>query len=121
MAGNLPPGCTQDECDRAQPGYWDDEPDYEPEPDYDACEHEEYEIGWDGRAMCHRCGYAWWATSEQIAAEAEHQRAYAEWVAEQERPWSRFKEWCGRHVSDLKWRWRRWRQPARSIDDEIPF
>lgn len=26
MAGNLPPGCTQTECDMAQPGYWDDEP-----------------------------------------------------------------------------------------------
>lgn len=23
MAGNLPPGCTQRECDEAQPGYWD--------------------------------------------------------------------------------------------------
>lgn len=25
MAGYLPPGCTQTECDQAQPGYWDDE------------------------------------------------------------------------------------------------
>ncbi len=24
--GLLPPGCTQRECDMAQPGYWDDEP-----------------------------------------------------------------------------------------------
>lgn len=23
MAGYLPPGCTQTECDQAQPGYWD--------------------------------------------------------------------------------------------------
>lgn len=23
MAGYLPPGCTQRECDEAQPGYWD--------------------------------------------------------------------------------------------------
>lgn len=23
MAGYLPPGCTQRECDMAQPGYWD--------------------------------------------------------------------------------------------------
>jgi hypothetical protein len=26
MSGYLPPGCTQRECDEAQPGYWD-EPD----------------------------------------------------------------------------------------------
>lgn len=25
MAGYLPPGCTQRECDMAQPGYWDDD------------------------------------------------------------------------------------------------
>ena len=30
MAGYLPPGCTQRECDEAQPGYWD-EPN-EPDP-----------------------------------------------------------------------------------------
>lgn len=23
MSGYLPPGCTQQECDEAQPGYWD--------------------------------------------------------------------------------------------------
>lgn len=26
MAGNLPPGCTQQMCDEAQPGYWDEPP-----------------------------------------------------------------------------------------------
>ncbi len=26
MAGYLPPGCTQRECDEAQPGYWDEPP-----------------------------------------------------------------------------------------------
>lgn len=26
MSGNLPPGCTQRECDEAQPGYWDEPP-----------------------------------------------------------------------------------------------
>lgn len=29
MAGNLPPGCTQRECDMAQPGYWDEPPEDE--------------------------------------------------------------------------------------------
>ena len=24
MSGYLPPGCTQQECDEAQPGYWDE-------------------------------------------------------------------------------------------------
>jgi hypothetical protein len=24
--GYLPPGCTQQQCDEAQPGYWDEEP-----------------------------------------------------------------------------------------------
>ena len=27
MSGYLPPGCTQTECDQAQPGYWDDDRD----------------------------------------------------------------------------------------------
>jgi hypothetical protein len=31
MAGHLPPGCTQRECDMAQPGYWDEPHDEEPE------------------------------------------------------------------------------------------
>lgn len=31
--GYLPPGCTQDECDRAQPGYWDEPEDDEEEPE----------------------------------------------------------------------------------------
>jgi hypothetical protein len=26
MAGYLPDGCTQRECDEAQPGYWDEPP-----------------------------------------------------------------------------------------------
>ena len=39
MGGYLPPGCTQDECDQAQPGYWDDPEDGEDEEmeAYDAC------------------------------------------------------------------------------------
>jgi DnaJ-class molecular chaperone len=32
MSGNLPPGCTQQMCDEAQPGYWDPPQQWEPCP-----------------------------------------------------------------------------------------
>ena len=38
MSGYLPPGCTQRECDEAQPGYWDEpEDEFEDEPDECEC------------------------------------------------------------------------------------
>ncbi len=43
--GFLPPGCTQRECDVAQPGYWDEEPEevcagcgnHPPDPHFGIC------------------------------------------------------------------------------------
>ena len=83
----------------------------------DGCDHDDYDADiLTGRAMCHRCGHAWWQTAGEIEREARHQAAYQEWVAEQERPWNRFKEW----LSGFRPRFRR-RTSVSLQDDEIPF
>lgn len=91
---------------------------YADDRDDDAdCWHEEYDIGWEGSAMCLRCGHMWWATKEQMEAQQEHERQYQEWVAQQERPWFRFKEWVGRRVSS--WRWKRRRRTDETVLSEF--
>lgn len=95
--------------------YYDDEPE-------DECEHDEYEIDiLTGRASCDRCLHSWWATDKQVASEARRQADYADWVAEQERPWNRFKRWLRR--TRLVERIRCWQfaREIRRADDEIPF
>lgn len=53
MAKNLPPGCTQTECDMNQPGYWDDDEPLDEEEEFLA----------EAEANCHmhadgQCGAA---------------------------------------------------------------
>lgn len=97
--------------------------DYDDEPREDDCDHDEYEIDWEGRAQCYRCGHSWWASSKQIAAQEEHERQYQEWVEQQRRPWYRFKEWIRSDAADVWWCLRRLFTPQkrRALDDEIPF
>lgn len=105
--------CVQAQVDPTMCGGCDD-------PHWDdgdeSCDHEEYEIDvLTGRASCDRCPAGWWATPEQIEAEAQRQRVYAEWVADQERPLARFKDWARGIL-------RRHTRPARKdIDDDLPF
>lgn len=113
MSGHLPPGCTQDECDRAQPGYYDD--DY----DYDGCDHEEYDIDvFEGRCRCYRCGESWWASEETILSAIDAQAAYSRWEDEQNR-----RDWWRDLWTRVTAPFRRLRRrgPPKSLDDEIPF
>ncbi len=100
----------------------DDECDYEREPE-DDCSHEEYDIGWEGRALCDRCGYSWWASAEQLEDWHRHQREYAEWVEQEYR-----REFWRKLTYPIRWPFSRlleriWPRKANSVltDDEIPF
>jgi len=97
----------------------EEDDDYANEP-YDSsvdCWHEDSEIDiLTGRADCWSCGATWWASDEEIRMQAEHMQRYAEWEAEQQRPWSRFREWCRR-----KWPNRLRYQNVVPNDDDIPF
>lgn len=93
------------------------------DPDAELCDHEEFEIGWDGRAICHRCGEAWWASSAEIEADRHWRQEYAEWVARQER-----REFWRKLTYPIRWPiyWlleRVWPRKSCAVlsDDEIPF
>lgn len=98
----------------------DDEYDYEPyEPD--PCEHEDYEIDWQGTWECHQCGEQRMASSAEIERWDRIQRNIA--IAERrERSlfWSAWR-WARVRLRLLNARWLRWRHPLPPIDDEIPF
>lgn len=88
---------------------------YEPEPEECPCEN--FDIDWSGYATCDSCGRGWFASPEECEAQRRHEEEYAKWVAEQERPWNRFKEWLHAHMP----RWPRFLARPASGDDEIPF
>lgn len=95
---------------------------YDDDPDEDCCEHEDYEADvLTGRAFCYRCGHTWWQTSEELAAESRRQAAYAQWIADQEQPWFRFKDWLRAKICGLRHRLQRRSRPTLAIDDDIPF
>ena len=97
--------------------YFDDTDFRDDDPDLECCDHDDSELDiLTGRASCYRCGHRWRATADEIESRSAQEHAYAEWVAEQERPWNRFREWFSDVWSSLKRRVRR--SPA---DDEIPF
>lgn len=111
---NLPPGCTQADIDRAFGG--DEE-----------CSHEDYEINWEGRARCDRCGEAWWPSANEIAAFRDLEASYDAHCRREER-----KQWWRDQWERIArpWRWFRYRlwmplSPRRAVrclkDDEIPF
>lgn len=78
---------------------------------YDPCEHEDYDVDWEGRARCH-CGHSWWLTSEQLSAQARAIHEYAEWEYREARKFNRWWKRLGR--------WIYYRLPLRS-NQEIPF
>lgn len=110
MVGNLPDGCTQAQIDYYYGGW---EEDHEED-----CDHDDYDSDiLSGRAQCYRCGYSWWQTTEEIEAEFDRIRRYAEWEEEQRRPWNRFREW----LWNLRMSWRRRLVSPKATDDDIPF
>lgn len=108
---NLPPGCTQDDIDRAFGGYEDE------------CEHEAYQIDWQGRAHCDRCEESWWASAAEVESFHECMRlaeAFGRRQARRER-WKKLTfviRWPLYRLLQKLW-------PRKSCtvlhDDEIPF
>lgn len=120
MVGSYPYGATD-------PSIYDLDPDYgeyDDGPSEDDCDHDDYEADIvSGDATCWRCGHRWIMTAQQVDAEIDRQRAYYEWMTEQERPWFRFKMWVLAQCPIVPWRLRQFWKPKaqRSLDDEIPF
>ena len=52
------------------------------------CDHEDYEVNWEGRAFC-RCGHSWWLSADQIAAQERAEREYVEWETGEARKYNR--------------------------------
>jgi hypothetical protein len=72
-----------------------DEYDGYDEPDY--CDHEDYDADiLTGRAMCYRCGHAWYQTSEEIAQQEQLERDYAVWCEQEYRIERLSQHWWGR-------------------------
>jgi hypothetical protein len=65
---------------------YDDPEDYDDPTDYDPCDHDQYDVDiLTGRAHCHRCGEAWWLTSDQLKEELKIQaEMYESHAAEME-------------------------------------
>lgn len=78
-------------------------------PDEEECDHEEYEIDWEGRAECSRCQETWWPSAEIV-----RMREIAALRAE--RHWRRYNSWYMR-----TWRWLTERRQRTVPDDDIPF
>lgn len=102
----------------------DDDGGYGEAHDADACDHIEFELGFDGRAHCVDCCASWTATDAEVRAfEAAQQR----WRAEQER-WERRERWAAPWLRVAAW-FRRGcalspfghAQGPFQPDDEIPF
>ena len=96
--------------------------DYDDEPE-DHCDHDEYEVDWEGRAECHYCGAHWWLTAEQLDA---YQEAEARWMAEYDRQCRRGQsrfwrtvDWLGAIPQRIYHRLRR--KPLPDIDNDLPF
>lgn len=77
----------------------------EPEP----CDHEEYEINWEGRAECEQCGEVWWPSPEIVKMRELAQRIW-------EREERRRNSWYMR-----AWRWLTTPRQRIVPDDDIPF
>lgn len=94
-------------------------PDYGDEP---ACDHEDYEVDWNGRATCDRCHEGWNLTAEEFTA---YQEVEARWHEEYDAMQRRESSWWFR-----AWCWMQTYLPHRRppcfaqrdrLDDEIPF
>lgn len=94
----------------------------------DNCNHEEFSIDWEGRASCDYCLAHWWASTDEIEAQRQHEQEYAEWQERQHRI-EFLKRWFLDPTFALRWRLQDWlsrhwpwRKPKVISDhDDIPF
>ena len=97
---------------------------YDDCPDEPECDHEEYEVDWEGRATCNHCREHWWLTSEQLQAYDEAQASAAEEYDREMRRYHslfwRAVDWVNRVVYRLRLRFTEWRN-AEPANDDIPF
>lgn len=96
----------------------------QPDDEDEVCDHEEYEVDWEGRATCNSCHETWWLTAEQYDA---YLKSESEWAAEYDRMQRRERSRFWRMLRAARGCLRRImpkprRLSARAVnDDEIPF
>lgn len=73
------------------------------------CDHEDYEITWEGRAQCQNCAETWWSSPLEQKAYEEAQRRHERWFR-------RYNSWYMR-----LWRWLTERRQRVVPDDDLPF
>lgn len=105
--------------------WWPETDDYyDADPDPECCDHEDRDADiLTGRAICHRCGHAWWLTEAEGDAEIKHIANYHAHMEREERRerWrnlTRLIRWPIFRLLD--WLWPR-KACAVLHDDEIPF
>ncbi len=97
---------------------------YEEYDNSEPCDHEDHEINiLDGRAWCPRCGEAWNASSEELAAQFRHEAEYYDWQLRELR-----REFWRKLTYPIRWPIFRllervWPKKACKVllDEEIPF
>lgn len=105
---------TYDDWKCTPPEFYDD-------VDETPCDHEEYDVDWEGRASCNYCNHSWWLTHDELIA---YDEAMARWHADYDRQMRRENSRFWRTIDWLKGVPSRIRQQFRRpqpIDDEIPF
>lgn len=88
------------------------------------CHHEEYDVDWEGRALCAYCRHTWWATAEQMENHHRWEREYYEAMEQENMPltlMAKIKGWL-RSLVTPEPRTQRGIVPNPNLsDDEIPF
>lgn len=87
-----------------------------PYDDLGDCEHDDFEITWEGRFVCQQCPYSRMATPAEIAADERLQLAIEAETFRQNAWWRRLWRW----LLSVRGRWPR-REKFPTIDDDIPF
>lgn len=95
----------QDDLDDIRFGYEDEASD---------CDHEEYDVDFEGIARCH-CGHSWWLTNLELEQHAKWEAEYAEYLEREFRRDNRFD----RRI--LAWLKRIIQKRKKGIADELPF
>jgi hypothetical protein len=94
--------------------------------DSDVCDHDDFDVDWEGRAHCHYCPFKWWLTMEELEA---HQRAKTAWELEFHRErrrafwqgvWREIRNWIPFPFGNGKGFFAP-HHNAPDPDDEIPF
>ena len=98
---------------------YEDDLDFGPWSEPEVCDHEEYDVDWEGRATCDFCRQSWWLTAEQHEAwdrmVAACEDAYERERLRERNPLWRFWRWLLRQKP--RWQGRIIPEP----NDEIPF